>query len=68
MVLMKDQRFSSLPGENEYAQSMRAFIESTRPYAGASVMFPAYTPPASNTLDTMAPMILAVALLGFFLW
>lgn len=68
MVYIKDQRFTPRDGESPYAVSLRAHIESTEPFRDASVMFPAYSPPAENAFDTYAPMLLAAALIGFLIF
>ncbi len=67
MVYIKDQRFSPRPGENKYAVAMRDFIESTKPYRDASVMYAAYSPPGENAVSSWAPMLLAAALVGFLI-
>jgi len=68
MVYIKDQRFTPREGENSYAVSLRGFIESTKPFRDASVMFPAYSPPAENAFDNYAPALLAAALIGFLIF
>lgn len=68
MVYLKEQRFTPREGENNFDMALRDHIESTLPFRDSSVMFAAYTPLAQNTLDTWAPTLLAVMLLGFFLF
>lgn len=67
MVYIKDQRFTPREGENSYAVSLRGFIESTKPFRDASVMFPAYSPPAQNAF-AYAPALLVAALVGFLIF
>ncbi len=66
MVYLKEQRFTPREGENQYDIALRNHVESYQPFKDSSVMFQAYTPVASNPLDSWAPSILAVMLLGFF--
>ena len=65
MVFLQELNLSPVDSDTPYERSLRLFIHGTKPFAANSIVFQAHTPPETNIVDRMSPLLIMLVLAGF---